>query len=256
MWGIAITMFAVLKGLSLHWARGSPASLGKRFAYLFLWAGMDARSFFSVPAKHPPHRREWIAATIKTLVGVALLLASFRIGAPMLRGWIAMVGLIFTLHFGSFHLLSCFWRARGIEAPPLMDRPLLAKSVSAFWGRHWNIAFRDLTHRMIFQPVLRRRGARTALMAGFVFSGAIHELAITVPAGGWYGGPMLFFLLQGFAALAERSKPGRSLGLGGGWRGWLFTQGLLLLTVPLLFPPPFVLRIINPLLSFLHELAI
>ena len=92
-------------------------------------------------------------------------------------------------------------------------------------------------------------------MGGFVFSGLIHELAITVPAGAGYGGPMIFFLLQGLAALAERSKTGKRIGLGKGWRGWIFTQGSLLATVALLFPPPFVLRIILPFFDFLHELA-
>ncbi|MCW1914602.1 membrane bound O-acyl transferase family-domain-containing protein [Luteolibacter sp. GHJ8] len=256
MWAIAVAMFCALKGLSLRWARGVEATSGRRIAYLLLWPGMDARAFLTGTPRHPPEPSEWLAAAVKTLVGIGLLGLSRVADAPLLAGWIAMVGIIFTLHFGSFHLLSCFWRSRGIDAPPLMHRPMAATSVSAFWGRHWNVAFRDLTHRMVFQPLLRRSGARTALMGGFVFSGSIHELAITVPAGGGYGGPLLFFLLQGGAALVERSKAGKRLGLGKGWRGWLFTQGLLLATVALLFPPPFVLRIILPFLDFLHELAL
>jgi len=255
MWSIAVTMFAALKALSLHWARGSNAKSSRIAAYLFLWPGMDAPAFLTGKADRAPDRREWGFAALKTTIAVGLIGLAPLASPPMLRGWIAMVGIVLFFHFGSFHLLSCFWRSRGVNAPPLMDRPLLAKSVSAFWSKHWNVAFRDLTHRLVFKPVLRRMGAPAALMAGFLFSGFLHEMAVTVPAGGWYGGPTVFFVLQGLAALAERSKRGRALGLGKGGRGWAFTQGLLLLTVPLLFPPPFVLRVINPFIDFLHELA-
>ena len=255
MWSIAVSMFAVLKGLSLHWARGLNASRGRMAAYLFLWPGMDAAAFLKGSAEHVPDRREWSLAVLKTVIAVVLIMIAPIFEQPLLRGWIGMIGLVLFLHFGSFHLLSCFWRWRGVDAPPLMDRPLAATSVSAFWGRHWNVAFRDLTHRMIFKPALRRWGAPAALMAGFVFSGILHELAVTVPAGAWHGGPTVFFVLQGLAALFERSKTGKALGLGHGPRGWFFTQGLLLLTVPLLFPPPFALRIINPFLDFIHGLS-
>lgn len=255
MWLIAVIMFGVLKALSLHWARGKQASAGRMAAYLFLWPGMDAPAFLTGKAERIPDRREWLMAASKTAIAITLIVVAPMAEQPLVRGWIAMVGLVLFLHFGTFHLLSCFWRSRGIDAPPLMDRPLAATSVSAFWGRHWNVAFRDLTHRMVFKPVLRRMGARAALMAGFVFSGLLHELAVTIPAGSWHGGPTVFFVLQGLAALAERTKRGKALGLGKGARGWLFTQGLLLLTVPLLFPPPFALRIINPFIDFIHGLV-
>lgn len=255
MWAIAVGMFAVLKALSFRGMKASGAPLGRKLAYLFLWPGMDAKAFLTQPATKTPAAREWTAAALKTALGISLLFFSRLFEAPLLAGWIAMVGVVFCLHFGSFHLLSCFWRSRGIQAVPLMDRPALAASVSDFWGKRWNVAFRDLTHRMVFLPLLRKWGRAAALMGGFVFSGVIHELAITVPAGGGYGGPMIFFILQGLAALFERSRTGKRLGLGKGIRGLLFTQGLLLLTVALLFPPPFVLRIINPFCDFLHGLV-
>ena len=61
-------------------------------------------------------------------------------------GSVAFQELVLVLHFGSFHLLSCGWRFAGVQARPLMDRPLASASVSEFWGRRWNTAFRDLTH--------------------------------------------------------------------------------------------------------------
>lgn len=77
-----------------------------------------------------------------------------------------MAGLIFVLHFGSFHLLSCAWRAAGVDARPLMHWPVAATSLADFWGRRWNTAFRDLTHRFLFRPLTRRLGPRAGLAAG------------------------------------------------------------------------------------------
>ncbi len=72
---------------------------------------------------------------------------------------------------------------------------------------------------------------------------------ISLPAGGGYGGPTAFFLLQGAGLLAERSGVGRGLGLGSGRRGWAFTTGMLLAPAPLLFHRPFVTGIVVPFLD-------
>ena len=252
MWGIAFVMFATLKGLTLHWSRSNGTAVRKA-AYLLLWPGMDANRFLSGTAS-APLPGEWLAAALKTCIGILLVRLAMTVFAPVTSGWIAMTGIVLFLHFGLFHLLSCFWRWRGIDAPRLMDRPLLATSVSAFWSRHWNVAFRDITHRLVFLPLRRRLGPGAAVFCGFLFSGVLHELAITVPAGGGYGGPTFFFALQGLALLTERTRLGRRIGLGSGLKGWLFVLVLLLATVPLLFPPPFVLRVIHPFIQSLHAL--
>lgn len=166
-----------------------------------------------------------------------------------------MIGSVLFLHFGVFHLLSCAWRTAGISAPRLMDRPFASTSVSEFWGRRWNVAFRDLTHRFLFRPLASRIGAGRALAVSFLFSAVIHDLVISVPAGGGYGGPSAFFLLQGAAVFVERSRLGRNIGLGHGWRGWLFTVCVLALPVPLLFHPPFVDNVVVPFMAALGALG-
>lgn len=252
MWVLALALFVGCKWLT--WRRTPVrAPRWKQWAYWFAWPGMDAVAFFQGVARRPT-TNEWLFAMTKITLGLVLLcgvVPRLPPALPYLVGWVGMVGLMFVLHFGLFHLLACWWQARGIDAKPLMVWPLLATSCSDFWGRRWNTAFRDLTHRFLFRPCVRRWGPCAALVLGFVGSGLVHDLVISVPAGGGYGGPTVFFLVQGGAVVVERSAFGRRLGLGQGWRGWLFTASALLVPVYWLFHPPFVEGVIVPFLRFL-----
>jgi len=218
---------------------------------------LDARAFLSpkrLPERDRERAREWGLALIRLLVGVTLFWGVAGLiseNHQILSGWVGMVGLILMLHFGAFHLLSCAWRSVGIDARPLMNHPLASVSVSEFWGRRWNTAFRDLTHRFLFRPLTPRLGPRLAILAGFVFSGLVHDVVISVPAGGGYGGPTLFFGTQAVAMFAERSRAGRAIGLGRGWRGRLFAMMVLVVPAYGLFHPPFVRNIIVPFMQAL-----
>ena len=256
MWLIAVTMYASLKWLSWWDARSVRAPVWKHAAYLFGWPGMDARAFLGNSSRcRPPTPYEWLAAAIKLVCGAVLIwYVAPRAGRDndWLFGWVAMVGLILFLHCGLFHLLSCAWRAFGVDARPLMNSPLLASGVSDFWGQRWNIAFRDLTHRVVFSPLTKRLGPKWALAIGFVISGLIHELAITIPARSGYGGPTVFFTIQVAALFIERSAWGRRLSLGRGIVGWAFVTVTLIGPVGLLFPTAFIAEIIVP---FCHLLG-
>ena len=165
-----------------------------------------------------------------------------------------MVGLIMMLHFGLFALLALAWQRLGRQAPPLMRQPLLASSPSDFWGRRWNTAFHDLVATCLLPPLRRRFGLAGATMLIFLFSGLVHDLVISVPAGGGYGLPTLYFVLQGGAILLERSRTGRRLGLRGGWRGRVLLFLVAALPLGALFHPPFVRQVILPFLRAIHAL--
>lgn len=257
MWALAFAIYCGTKWLT--WRRTLvTAPLWKHLGYLLAWPGLDAAAFLNPPRPGSvprPDAREWLFASAKTALGAAILFAGARLvppAHPYWRGWVGMIGIVMSLHFGVFHILSCGWRALGVAARPLMNWPLASTSVSEFWGRRWNTAFRDLTHRFLFRPLLPQLGPRGAVLFGFVMSGVIHDVVISVPAAGGYGGPTLFFCWQGAALMAERSAWGKQAGLGRGWRGWLFTAIGLLAPVCFLFHPPFVERIIVP---FLHALG-
>jgi hypothetical protein len=255
MWALAVAVYMACKWLTWRRSDVPHAPIWKHCAYLFAWPGMDAAGFLDQGPRTSISRcryREWIAATVKVIAGMALLFGVARtIPAryPYAVGWIGMIAIVLILHFGTFHLLSCWWRNRGVQARPLMNHPLSSTSLGEFWGRRWNRAFRDLTHRFLFRPAASRLGPRWGIVAGFLFSGAVHDLVISAPARGGYGGPTFFFALQGTALVIERSDLGRRIGLGSGWPGRLFTVVVLLAPIRLLFHRPFVVGIIVPFMQ-------
>jgi hypothetical protein len=230
MWAIAFAMYAVLKVGSLS---GSPLRGFGRWAYRIAWPGMNPAEFAAAPPR-PPAWTDWPFAVAKMAFGVGLILAVPSAVA-------GMVGLVFALHFGLFHLLALFWQSRGFHARPIMHWPILASSLADFWGKRWNLAFRDLTHRFLFRPLAKRFGATAGMAISFLVSGLIHELAITVPAGAGYGGPTIYFMAQGLGLGIERRFP----------RGLQrpFAILVVLVPVPLLFPAAFLDRIIAPFLE-------
>lgn len=257
MCGIALSIYATIKLHTLMAYRNrSRAAQFERpgtsdvVAWFLLWPGLDARAFFrassrdtSVPIAELAVAFAKIAfgATMFFLVAPWFLKVS-RLGA----GWIALLGVVFMLHFGSFHLLALWWQSRGRAVRPIMNAPILATSVSEFWGKRWNLAFRDYASAFLFRPLARKWSPVTALLCGYVFSGIVHEMAISVPAGGGYGLPTLYFALQGLAMLAERR-----LGLNGGAAGWFWTFSITAPTAFFLFHPPFVNRVVVPLIEVL-----
>lgn len=259
MWLLAIVIFAGCKWLS--WRRTVVVSAWwQQLSYLIASPGFDAAAFLQ-PASRTripePSGREWLLAGGNILLGATLFLAVPRFlpaTAWLAIGWFGMVGLILMLHFGVIHLISCGWREFGIDARPLMDWPVCSASLAEFWGRRWNTAFRDLTHRFLFRPLSSSIGPRAALLFGFLCSGLVHELVITVPAGGGYGGPTIYFILQGLGLLAERSRFGRAHGLGRAPLGRFFAILFLIAPVGLLFPSPFVHNVVLPMMSDLHAI--
>jgi len=168
------------------------------------------------------------------------------------QGWTGLLGLIFLLHFGSFHLLALLWQSVGVAAEPIMSNPAWSTSLSEFWGKRWNLGFRQLAHELIFQPLHKQLGVATAGFVVFVVSGMLHDLVISLPARGGYGFPTAYFVLQGLGTAVERSAIGRRCSLRQGLRGWLFLLVVTAGPVYWLFHPPFVQHVILP---FMHAIG-
>jgi uncharacterized protein YqjF (DUF2071 family) len=256
MWLLAFSIFFSFKWLTYRRALASiPTTATRSVAYLFAWTGMKA-AFFDTRRTAPTlPARSWLPPIFKSLLGIAILwiiLPLFPTTHPLLTGWLGMIALVLLLHFGSFHLLALFWQARGVDAQPLMNRPLRARSLSDLWGNRWNTGFHELSHDLLFRPLRRTLGSAGAMFATFIASGLVHDLVITVPARGGYGLPTLYFTLQAIGITIERSRIGAALHLRRRPRAWLFAVLFTLVPIALLFPPPFVHRVIIP---FLHAIG-
>lgn len=168
---------------------------------------------------------------------------------PLVAGWTGMTGLIFTLHFGWFHIITAFWLRMGRAIEPLMKCPVAAESLSDFWGRRWNTAFRDAINLLVFRPVAQRCGAKEAHWLVFLISGLLHEVVVSLPARGGWGGPTLYFLLQ-----AVGIALGRRLRMPRGTASRLWAWVFLIAPLGLLFHPPFVQQVMLPFFKTLGAL--
>jgi len=258
MWALSFAIFAGLKWMTWWKARSRvPHSTARSLAYLVAWPGMDAESFLDSSQPERPRLQEWLWAALKTAFGVLLLwLVARRIPADqaLLRGWIGLFGIIFLLHFGSFHLIALFWQAMGISAEPIMAKPILSKTPSEFWGKRWNLGFRQLAYDFIFRPLHKQIGVAAAGLLIFAASGLIHDLVISLPARGGYGLPTGYFILQGLGVTLERSDLGKQLGLQRGVMARIFAMVVTATPAFWLFHPPFVLRVIIPFMQAIHSL--
>lgn len=106
--------------------------------YLFAWPGMNPAEFFALPSQlDKPVFGKWLTALGNTLLGALLIWGVARLIPPQQElavGWVGMIGLIFLLHFGSFHLLALIWQSNGIYARALMHFPTASRSLADFWG--------------------------------------------------------------------------------------------------------------------------
>jgi hypothetical protein len=259
MWTLAMSLYIGLKWLTWWRVRRLvPHTHWRSLAYLLAWPGMDAQAFLDeMRRSRIPGSGDWFWAICKTVTGAILLWTIERTlppGQPVLRGWTGMLGLLLLLHFGSFHLLALLWQSLGVDAQPIMAAPFRSRSLSEFWGKRWNLGFRQLAHQLIFLPLRKYLPVEFASLVVFFASGLVHDWVISVPAQSGYGLPTGYFLLQGFGVLLERSPFGRWVGLGKGLSGWVFM--VLVLAGPLfwLFHPAFVLRVILPFLEAIHAL--
>jgi predicted DCC family thiol-disulfide oxidoreductase YuxK len=255
MWLLAFSIYFGCKLVT--WRRAlrqtHDVNISISLGYLFAWVGMDARGFLRGKRDLvAPKPREWLLATVKVILGFFLIwfVARRFLGTqPLAAGWIGMVGIILCLHFGLFQLLALTWQRVGVNAQPIMREPLRSTSLADFWGRRWNAAFHFLANDFAFRPLLRKCGATTATILVFSLSGLIHDFIISLPARGGYGLPTAYFLIQGFGVVFERTTFAKQIGLGRGWRGWLFTAICTIGPTFWLFHPIFVRNVILPMLQ-------
>jgi alginate O-acetyltransferase complex protein AlgI len=255
MWLLALSIYGLCKWFTWRLAseRAASAPAWRSWAYLLAWPGMAAAEFLDLRQRVvPPGKSEYLLTAANSALGAGLLLLASTdtiLARPQIAPWLGLLALGLLLHCGLFHGLSILWRRAGISAPPIMHWSIRATSVADFWGRRWNLAFRELANRFVYRPLIARVGATAALGITFLVSGLIHDLVISLPAGAGYGRPTLYFLLQGVGVLAEHSRIGRRWGLGRGLVGRLFAAVVVLAPIGLMFHRSFLDRVMLPMLQ-------
>ncbi|RED64753.1 wax synthase family protein [Cohnella lupini] len=234
-----------------------------RWVLFHLWFGM--RPYVFMRKKDKPYAdasRYFLDGFKRLLFGIALVLLSwgiwkFGIHFRWNRGLAAitataplLIGLSFIVHFGVFNLVTGYWRQLGYECQRLFRNPIRSTSLNEFWGRRWNLAFLEMTALGVYRPLSQIISHKSALFLAFLFSGILHELAISLPVRQGFGLPMLYFILHGIAMSAERAmeRKGRPISAIP-WVGRVWTMSWLLVPMPILFHAPFLKMIVWPIVG-------
>lgn len=224
--------------------------LDKRRWLLFAvaWMGMRPHVFhgFGGPPRSGVARLARLALRNVAIGAGLLLLAREAVHHEqrLLALTLGLPGLSLLVHFGVFHAQTAFFRARGVNVGALFRDPPRSTSLAEFWGKRWNLAFSEMTAQAVHRPLRGRLGNARAVTAAFLFSGLLHELAISGPVNAGWGLPSLYFVLHAVGMVIERALTLE------GWRGRAWTALWVLLPMPLLFHGPFLRQIVEPLISF------
>lgn len=229
MVGLCCVLLGGMKGLVYaEWARDERLTLLHYCVFAFLWFGMDPGSF--------KNRRPGLEWKDDVRTGLLLMLAGTA-GAWLVwtMEWrqilVMFLPMSLGFHFGALRVLKGGMRAAGFPVRTLFPNVLEARGVGDFWSRRWNVGYSQMMQRLVGRPVEALAGADAGMMAVFVISGFLHELAITLPVRSGFGWPTVYFTIHGILVLLEKHR-GKPFGK---------IPALLAVAVPLglLFPPAF-----------------
>ncbi|MCU0797983.1 MAG: membrane bound O-acyl transferase family-domain-containing protein [Akkermansiaceae bacterium] len=238
---LCLVLLAGMKGLVYaEWAQGRRLPMSRYLVFALLWFGMDPGSFQT--------RRKGLEWRGDLRMGLAMMLLG-TVGAWWVwkMEWrqvlVMFVPLSLGFHFGALRVLKAALRAAGFPVRTLFPNVLEARGLADFWSRRWNTGYSQMMQRLVGKPVARGFGDDAGLMAVFLGSGLLHELAITLPVRAGYGLPTLYFLIHGLLTLMER-RMRFSFGK---------IPALLAVGLPLgmLFPEAFQSEVIEPCLEVL-----
>jgi len=260
MLSIIATTFSAMKVIAVTESyKNKPLTLTFKQWFIFAggWAGMRAEPFEKlgstpVPGGWPMVKMgitRIIAGSLLIFIGHKLLLLNLdqELSYILVSGCL-LVGLSLILHFGMLSISAGMWHFSGVKTYLLFRQPAKATSLTEFWSKRWNIAFSEMTSIAIFRPLKSKIGPAAALMLAFMFSGLLHELALSVPVNAGYGLPMIYFVIQGTVVLFEKFLISRRIKFLQNRiiaAIWLFFW--LVLPMPLLFHAEFVKQIVWPL---------
>lgn len=229
-------------------------SYGRWLLWAGLWPGMRGELFAGerAPDLHLGFKLV-IKGLARLLIG-ALLIGLSRIiyvnsGSAMAATPTLLVGVSLVLHFGVFNVLAGLWRIYGFRTYSLFPHPLASKTLSEFWGKRWNLPFTEMCQSAVNKPLAPILGRNFGALAAFLYSGIVHEFAISVPVQKGYGLPLLYFLIHGVLILCERRITGLKGFLQRSRWGHFWCVFWLAGPMMILFHQPFLRGIVWPLIG-------
>ncbi len=234
MIGLCCVLLGGMKGLVYAgWAGPRRLPIARYAVFAFLWFGMDPGSLQA--------RRAGLTWKGDVALGLLFMmlgtLGAWFVWAMQWRHiFLMFLPMSLGFHFGALRVLKGMLRAAGFPVRTLFPNFLETRGIGDFWSRRWNTGYSQMMQRLVGKPVQKGLGESAGVMAVFVGSGLLHELAITLPVRAGFGLPTLYFTLHGGLTLLER-KLGRPIGK---------VAALLAVIVPmgLLFPPEFQREVI------------
>ena len=266
MLGLIVTTFTCMKVIAAaNDYKDKP--LGLTFiqwsAFAIGWMGMRAQPFEKLGSAPLPNAWPMIKFGISRFIaGLVLIVTAHQVAllhlGPALNyitvTALLLIGFSLILHFGLLSISAGMWRLSGVNTYYLFKSPAKATSLNEFWSKRWNIAFSEMTSVAIFRPLKNKIGPVAALMLAFMFSGLLHELALSVPVNAGYGLPMIYFVIQGSVVLFEKLLISRRIKFLQNRivaSTWVFFW--LVIPMPLLFHAEFIKQIVWPLTGLPHH---
>ena len=220
-------------------------------AFTFGWFGMRPVLFQELGSSSQPYVEFIIKGVTRIVVGLVFLYISLLVDLELSKYFIPqlflLVGLSLVLHFGILNLSAALWRWAGVPVNELFRSPYKSRSLKEFWGKRWNVAFSEMTALVVYRPLRNKIGAGRAVIVAFLFSGLLHEIAISLPVHSGYGLPMLYFFIHAVAMQLEATSPFVRKIISHKVLSHVWVMGLLILPMPLLFHHGFIERVLMPL---------
>lgn len=255
MVGICFVLLAGLKGLVfIEWRAERPQKntlpLGAYLLFALCWFGMNPGAF--------RQRRRGLRWRSDVWIGlVCMLLGTLGAWLVWHMEWRQVFIVFFPMslgfHFGALRVLKGVFRACGYPVRTLFPNLFSAQGVADFWRRCWNVSYSQMMVRIVGRPLGKVLGrgqekprSEIILLAIFLGSGLLHELAITLPARAGYGLPTCYFSLHGGFIFIERFLSP--------WMRRVFVALAVVLPLGFLFPSHFQEEVLWPCLSALESL--
>ena len=240
-----------------HLRPGERLNFIKWCVFCYGWFGMNPAPFTAFPGKAFPDTGAYIIKGISRIIlGLVIInLVNFLFSQipdhrfDSVRYLFYLISLSLILHFGILNISTGALRFFGVNVSALFKTPIKSKSLQEFWSKRWNLAFVELTTIAVLRPVKKHFGDKAGFWTSYVFSGLLHELAISLPVKSGYGKPFLFFIIQAILIMGVEKhllKPHT-----GPLFRLLWLMACLFLPIFILFHKQFILQIVLPLVDYL-----